>query len=106
MARKVNETPRRKGRMLEKLAAVAPGWKLESAKARFSELVRRARKDGPQRVSLHGKGAAVVVASDQFDELQARSVGRNLRDLLVNSPLRDLDFGEKGVKGPVRGVEL
>lgn len=30
-------------------------WKLEDAKARFSEVVRRARSEGPQRVSVRGK---------------------------------------------------
>ena len=42
-------------------------WKLQDAKARFSELVRRARSEGPQRVTVHGKDAVVVVAANQFD---------------------------------------
>ena len=37
-------------------------WKLEDAKARFSEVVRRAREQGPQRVTYHGKDAVVVIA--------------------------------------------
>ncbi len=31
------------------------GWKLEDAKARFSELVRRAQSEGPQRVTVRGR---------------------------------------------------
>ncbi len=42
-------------------------WKLEDAKARFSELVRRARTGSPQTVTIHGKAAVVVVDSARFD---------------------------------------
>ena len=83
-----------------------PRWKLEDAKARLSELVRRARNEGPQRVTVRGKDAVVVVASDQFDTLQSHVARRSLRDLLVNSLLGDLEFGEDGVEGPVRKIAL
>ena len=46
-----------------------PAWKLEDAKARFSEVVRRARAEGPQRVTVRGKDAVVVVAAEAFDRL-------------------------------------
>ena len=83
-----------------------PRWKLEDAKARLSELVRRARDEGPQRVTVRGRDAVVVVASDQFDTLQSHAARRSLRELLVNSPLSDLEFGGEGVEGPVREVVL
>ena len=83
-----------------------PHWKLEDAKARLSELVRKARNEGPQRVTVRGRDAVVVVASDQFDTLQAHAARRSLRELLANSPLRDLEFGEQGVEGPIREIEL
>lgn len=47
-------------------------WKLEDAKARFSEVVRKARSEGPQRVSVRGRDAVVVIAADEFDGLQPR----------------------------------
>ena len=83
-----------------------PCWKLEDAKARLSELVRKARNEGPQRVTVHGKAAVVVVASEQFDSFQAHAVHRSLRDLLVSSPLRDLEFGDECIQGPIREIEL
>ena len=83
-----------------------PRWKLEDAKARLSELVRKARDEGPQRVTVRGRDAVVVVASDQFDTLQAHAARQSLRDLLANSPLRHLEFGEQGVEGPIRETEL
>lgn len=45
----------------------ANSWKLQDAKARFSELVREARKGHPQRVTVHGKDAVVVVDPDRFE---------------------------------------
>ena len=30
-------------------------WRLQDAKARFSELVRRTRNDGPQHVTVRGR---------------------------------------------------
>jgi prevent-host-death family protein len=45
------------------------GWKLQDAKARFSELVRRARTEGPQRVTVRGREAVVVIAAADLDRL-------------------------------------
>jgi prevent-host-death family protein len=42
-------------------------WKLQDAKARFSEVVRRARAGDPQQVTVHGKEAVVVVDRERFD---------------------------------------
>jgi prevent-host-death family protein len=44
-------------------------WQLQEAKQRFSELVARARSEGPQRVTKHGRAAVVVVAAEEYDRL-------------------------------------
>ena len=44
-------------------------WQLQEAKQRFSELVARARSEGPQRVTKHGRDAVVVVAAEEYDRL-------------------------------------
>ena len=41
-------------------------WQLQDAKARFSELVRRARDQGPQHVTIRGAPAVVVVSEREF----------------------------------------
>lgn len=48
---------------------VAGLWKLEDAKARFSEMVRHAREDGPQRVTVRGQDAVVVMSVEDFERL-------------------------------------
>jgi len=42
-------------------------WKLQDAKARFSEVVRRARAGEPQQVTVHGKDAVVVLDPVRFE---------------------------------------
>ena len=44
-------------------------WTLAEAKNRFSEVVKRALSEGPQRVSRRGDDAVVVVAQDEYDRL-------------------------------------
>ena len=44
-------------------------WQLQEAKNRFSEVVKRARDEGPQTVTVHGQRAAVVVSALEFDAL-------------------------------------
>ena len=41
-------------------------WPLQDAKARFSELVRRVRSEGPQHVTVHGREEVVVISSEDF----------------------------------------
>ena len=84
----------------------APGWKLGEAKARFSEVVRLASAGQPQRVTVRGRNAVVVVAADEFDRLRARNTAESLHDLLSKSPLARLEFGGEPVRGPVREVDL
>lgn len=60
-------------------------WQLQNAKAHFSELVRRAQKDGPQEISIHGQAAAVLISRELFDQLTDR--GENLVEFMRRSPL-------------------
>jgi antitoxin Phd len=53
--------------MAEAKPAETNVWKLQDAKARFSELVRRARTGKPQRVTVHGKDAVVIVDAERYE---------------------------------------
>ena len=81
-------------------------WKLGEAKAKFSEVVRLAASGRPQRVTVRGRQAVVVVAADEFDRLRARRSAPSLNDLLSGSPLNRLEFGSESVRSPVREVDL
>ncbi len=65
-----------------RIESADPVWKLEDAKARFSEVVRLARDVGPQRVTVRGRPAVVVIAADEYDRLSPPVKPRSLFDML------------------------
>lgn len=71
---------------------------------RFSELFRRARESGPQRVTKHGREAVVVLSAEEYAGLTAAEARKgSLVEFFAASPLRgsgiDLarprDFGRR-----------
>ncbi|MBK8575231.1 MAG: type II toxin-antitoxin system Phd/YefM family antitoxin [Elusimicrobia bacterium] len=63
-------------------------WQVQEAKARFSELFRKTRTEGAQRVSHHGKETVVLMAEEDFLSLQRRHARRgSLVDFFAHSPL-------------------
>jgi prevent-host-death family protein len=86
---------------------VASGqWVLQDAKARFSELVRQVKSDGPQVVTIHGREEVVVVSVAEFRRLQGAVSGQALIDALQASPHRDVEIMPERLSAPVRDVEL
>jgi len=79
---------------------------LQDAKARFSELVRRARSEGPQYVTVHGREEVVVVAADEYRRLKGEPTGQALIDALQSSPFREIEIEPERVRLPERDVEL
>jgi antitoxin Phd len=73
-------------------------WQLQTAKARFSEVFRRARSEGPQYVTKAGKEAVVIIPAEEFERLtECRHQPKNLVDFFRNSPLvgADVDLGRE-----------
>jgi prevent-host-death family protein len=84
-----------------------PGyWLLQDAKARFSELVRRVRTDGPQHVTSHGRDEVVVISAEEFRRLKGNPTGKDLTDALSASPHRHIEIEAARTTSPVRGVTL
>ena len=65
---------------------MADRWTVAEAKAKFSEVIDRAAREGPQTVTRNGRTAAVVVASEEWERKTKRTV--NLAEFLRTSPLR------------------
>lgn len=88
--------------------APAPGhWLLQDAKARFSELVRRVRSEGPQHVTVHGRDEVVVIAAEDYRRLQGQQTGRALVEALQASPHPEIDLAlAPSTQAPVRDVSL
>jgi antitoxin Phd len=72
-------------------------WKLQDAKARFSELVRRARTGEPQHVTLHGKEAVVVVDPERYEVRPKPPQERTMAGFLEAS---------KKYRGILEGIDL
>jgi prevent-host-death family protein len=84
-----------------------PGrWRLQDAKARFSELVRRARSEGPQHVTVHGRDEVVIVSAEEYRRLKGDRIGAALIEALQASPCREVDLEPQRAPAPVRGVSL
>ena len=81
-------------------------WQLQEAKARFSEVVRRAAECGPQHVTVNGEERAVVISAEDYVRLRGEPTGRALVDLMADSPLGDVILEHPKVRGPVRAVTL
>jgi prevent-host-death family protein len=79
-------------------------WQLQTAKAQFSELFRRARTEGPQVVTRQGKEQVVVLPAEQFAQLTKRvRQPKSLVRFFAQSPLtritldlsREVDSGRE-----------
>ncbi len=67
-------------------------WKLEEAKARFTEVVRRAKTEGPQAVTHRGKRTVVIVDATVFDRMAAPKPKTPLVPFLERLHMKDLDL--------------
>ena len=65
-------------------------WQIQEAKARFSELVERTLKEGPQTVTRHGKPVAVLVPVEEYRLL--RTGGKSFKALLASAPLEGVEI--------------
>jgi prevent-host-death family protein len=84
-----------------------PGrWLLQDAKARFSELVRRVRSEGPQHVTVHGRDEVVVIAAEEFRRLKGDLTGEALVAAMQASPYREIDVEPRRFRSPVRDATL
>jgi prevent-host-death family protein len=81
-------------------------WLLQDAKARFSELVRRVRSEGPQRVTVHGRDEVVVISAEEFRRLKGDLTGKSLIAAMQASPHRAFDVEAGRATMPVREVSL
>lgn len=79
-------------------------WKLEDAKARFSEMVRHAREQGPQRVTVRGHDAVVVMSVEEFERLVPEKPRSPFVQFMESLHLGGLDLDREVDRG--RDVEL
>lgn len=79
-------------------------WKLEDAKSHLSEVVRRARDEGPQSVTVRGRRAVVVLDAETYDRMTDEKPAVSLVAFLESLDLDGLDLTRHPDTG--RDVEL
>jgi prevent-host-death family protein len=81
-------------------------WTVVQAKARLSEVIEKARHDGPQAITRHGKSAVVVVDAGLWERLRRREQHGSLADFLRSSPLHGSGLKAERLKGGIRDIDL
>jgi antitoxin Phd len=68
-------------------------WQVQTAKARFSELFRLTRTEGPQLITRQGKEGVIMLPVEQFEQLTRRvSQPKSLVQFFQESPLVGLEL--------------
>jgi len=78
-------------------------WQIQDAKARFSEVIERARTEGPQMITRHGAERAVVLSIEDYRTLAAHKP--DFKAHLLGGPKFD-DFSIERDHDTGRDVEL
>ena len=86
------------------MPATRANWTVATAKARLSELIDRARRDGPQTITKNGVSTAVVVSVEEWGKKTARS--GSLAEFLLASPLRGADLDVARSQDDARALDL
>lgn len=79
-------------------------WTVAEAKSKFSEMIERARSEGPQTITRNGRKAAVVVGAEEWQRKTKRT--GNLAEFLAASPLRGSGLKVRRLKERPRKINL
>jgi antitoxin Phd len=71
-------------------------WRVQDAKARFSEMLDACVSDGPQLVTKRGAETAVLVPVDQWRRMEAESAPTLKELLLADAPRFDIPIPPRG----------
>lgn len=78
-------------------------WQVQEAKARLSEVIDRARTEGPQTITRHGTERVIVLSIEDYRALAAHKP--NFKAYLLGGPKID-DFVVDRDRDTGRPVEL
>jgi antitoxin Phd len=78
-------------------------WQVQDAKTRFSELMERARTEGPQTITRHGAERAVVLSIEDYRELASHKP--DFKAYLLGGPKVD-DFRVQRSRDTARSFKL
>lgn len=79
-------------------------WQLQEAKARLSELIKKAESEGPQEITVHGTPAAVIISHKEYRRLK-RPPG-SLMKFMRSSPMFGLNLSLERDQTVTREVDV
>jgi prevent-host-death family protein len=79
-------------------------WQLQDAKARLSEVVKKASSEGPQHITVHGEPSAVLISETDYRRLTRPA--KTLIDFIRDSPLHGVELDLERDRSPVRVLTL
>ena len=79
-------------------------WQLQEAKARLSEVIKRAAKEGPQKITVHGEPTAVVISNEEYERLKHPK--ESFVKFMRSSPLYGLELNLRRDQTLTRDVEV
>lgn len=79
-------------------------WQLQEAKARLSEVIKQAAREGPQTITMRGEPTAVVISRHEYERLSHPR--ESFVDFLRKSPLHSVDLELKREQTFTREAEV
>ena len=79
-------------------------WQLQEAKARLSELIKKVAKEGPQKITVHGAPAAVVISNEEYEHL--KQPPGSFVQFMRRSPLYGLKLDIRRQQTLTRDIDL
>jgi prevent-host-death family protein len=79
-------------------------WQVQEAKARLSEVLKKAATEGPQSITVRGCPTAVVLSQEEFERLQRAKPG--FVEFMRSSPLVGVDLDLRRDPSPTREVDV
>ena len=79
-------------------------WQLQEAKGKFSEVVKRALRDGPQGITVRGEPVAVVISRAEYARLTNPKPG--FVEFMRGSTMTGLELDMERPPGLTREIAL
>ena len=79
-------------------------WQLQEAKAKFSEVVKLANREGPQEITVRGQPTAILISLEDFKKIKEKKP--SLVSLMRSSPLAGINLDLQRDQSPARDINL
>jgi antitoxin Phd len=79
-------------------------WQLQEAKAKFSEVVKLANREGPQEITMRGQPTAILISLEDFKRIKEKKP--SLVSLMRSSPLAGINLDLQRDQSPARDIKL